>query len=94
VNLSRSNEIRLKRRMGLSLTTASGYGTAHQRLRRTLAAVVEEGGVLCARCGKPIEPGAKWDLDHSDDRRGYLGPSHRACNRNTSSRRRIGSRRW
>jgi hypothetical protein len=25
-------------------------------------------------------PGSSWHLDHADDRRGYLGPAHAACN--------------
>jgi hypothetical protein len=29
----------------------------------------------------------EWDLDHRDDRRGWLGSSHRACNRSTSKSR-------
>ena len=94
MNLSRSEQINLRRRLGLGSTVAKGYGTKHQNLRRALAPVVDAGGALCSRCGKPIEPGEPWDLDHSDDRAGYLGPSHRACNRNTSSRRQPHSRVW
>jgi hypothetical protein len=36
---------------------------------------------MCARCGLPIAAGAEFDLDHTDDRAGYLGVSHRTCNR-------------
>jgi hypothetical protein len=37
--------------------------------------------VTCARCGRRIEPGQQWHLDHHDDRRlGYLGASHASCN--------------
>jgi hypothetical protein len=30
--------------------------------------------------------GAAWDLDHTPDRIGYLGPSHMECNRVAVSR--------
>jgi hypothetical protein len=43
--------------------------------------------VLCARCRRPIIPGTHFDLDHTDDRTGYLGPSHRRCNRSHAGRR-------
>jgi putative intracellular protease/amidase len=41
---------------------------------------VERGQVDCARCDLLILPGGAWALDHTDDRTGYLGPSHEACN--------------
>jgi hypothetical protein len=50
-------------------------------MRERLAPVVATGTVNCARCGEMIEPGAKWELDHKDDGRGWLGPSHAKCNR-------------
>jgi hypothetical protein len=52
--------------------------------------------VTCARCGEPIEPGDAFDLDHTDDRAGYLGASYQACNRGQPARdsgRRV-SREW
>jgi hypothetical protein len=54
------------------------------------------GWQTCARCGLPIAAGAEFDLDHTDDRAGYLGASHQACNRGAPSRdqRRRMSRRW
>lgn len=76
-------------------TTARGYGTRHQKLRRELAAFVRSGGATCAKCGGPIDPSEPWDLDHTDDRRGYNGPAHRACNRATARpQKRITSREW
>ncbi len=39
----------------------------------------------CARCGELIEAGEAFDLDHTDDRAGYLGASHQACNRGAPS---------
>jgi len=63
-------------------TTASGYGSSHQKLRRRWAAVIARGGVTCWRCRLPILPGMAWDLGHDDlDRRIYRGPEHRYCNR-------------
>jgi hypothetical protein len=61
-------------------TTNTRYGLAHQRLRQQWEREVEAGGVRCARCHLPIQPGERWELDHRDDRNGYLGPSHRLCN--------------
>jgi hypothetical protein len=54
-------------------TSQRGYGTAHQAARRHLASLVAAGMVRCARCGALIEVGDAFDLDHSDDRSGYLG---------------------
>jgi hypothetical protein len=59
---------------------SDGYGTAHRAARERWRYLVERGQVACARCGKPILPGSRWHLDHADDRSGYLGPSHAACN--------------
>jgi hypothetical protein len=62
-------------------TTARGYGWMHQQRRKRWALEVATGRVECSRCGVLIDPDAPWDLDHRDDRQGYLGPSHRCCNR-------------
>ena len=81
-------------------TRLRGYGYHHQQLRKRWAKVVEAGDAICARCGKWIEPGTPWDLDHADDdplRRKYLGPSHAKCNRGAARRRDSGrrqSREW
>jgi hypothetical protein len=61
-------------------TSARGYGFRHQRLRARWAPKVAGGKVNCARCGERISPLEVWHLDHTDDRTGYLGPSHEACN--------------
>lgn len=62
-------------------TTRRGYGSSHQRRRKALKADVDAGRTNCSRCGQPIRPGEPWDLDHTPDRRTYLGPSHARCNR-------------
>ncbi len=58
-----------------------GYGYAHKQERKRWVPKVEAGGVLCARCHKPIEAGAPFHLDHDDhDRSAYIGVSHPSCN--------------
>ena len=49
-------------------------------MRARLDRIVQTGTVPCARCGQIIEPSSKWQLDHRDDGRGWLGPSHQKCN--------------
>lgn len=69
--------------VNVASTTERGYGYAHKKLRKEWVALVEQGGVHCARCSKPIEPGSPFDLDHNEDRTGYIGVSCRPCNRAT-----------
>jgi hypothetical protein len=49
--------------------------------KQALAALARSPGQPCARCGMPMYPGMKLDLDHTDDRTGYIGLSHASCNR-------------
>ena len=53
-----------------------GYGSVHKATRERYAALVASGLAVCARCGLSIEPGAPWDLGHTEDRTGYSGPEH------------------
>lgn len=81
---------RLKKRDRTRTTRASakerGYGSDHVRLRRQWAARIRAGELVsCARCATQILPDQAWDLDHRDDRTGYLGPSHARCNRATAA---------
>jgi hypothetical protein len=69
-------------------TTAAGYGNAHQKRRKRVAALVASGMAVCWRCGRRIPPGSLWDLGHDDwDRRIYRGPEHRYCNRSAGARK-------
>jgi hypothetical protein len=63
------------------------YGSRHRQLRARWAPLVDAGLVNCARCSQLIAPGTDWHLDHCDDRRGYLGPSHKRCNIEASNKR-------
>ncbi len=49
-------------------------------MRQRLDPVVQTGTVRCVRCHELIEPNTPWHLDHRDDGRGWLGPSHAKCN--------------
>jgi hypothetical protein len=59
-------------------TTKGGWGNQHQKLRKAL--LPSAYGTPCARCGLPMLPGQKLHLDHNDDRTGWIGFSHAACN--------------
>jgi hypothetical protein len=72
---------------------ARGYTNAHVARRRQLEPLVATGQVSCCRCGQPIHPSQRWHLDHRDDRRGYLGPSHATCNLRAAAEKRNGTRR-
>jgi hypothetical protein len=61
-------------------TTARGLGWTHQRYRKVWDRVVRSGNAVCTRCLEPIAWDAPWDLDHTNDRTGYLGAAHRRCN--------------
>jgi hypothetical protein len=74
----------------LASTSKRGYGTHHQAERKKWVPIVNAGDAVCTRCGRLIVAGTAWDLDHTDDRRGYLGVAHRTCNRGQPSRRRRG----
>jgi hypothetical protein len=54
-------------------------GGSHKTIRRAMLPYAP--GSPCSRCGRPILPGQAIDLDHTDDRSGYLGFSHARCNR-------------
>lgn len=68
-------------------TTERGYNGQHKQERAKWVAKLEAGAeVACARCGEQIKADQAFDLDHTDDRTGYLGPSHTHCNRSVGGR--------
>jgi hypothetical protein len=67
------------------------YGVAHKALRKRLAPVVAGGTVRCARCDELIAQDENWELDHRDDGNGWLGPSHRSCNRSAGWEKMVAS---
>lgn len=74
--------------MGRHLASASqrGYGQAHKQARLEYLARHQPGDP-CSRCGEPMnDPPDLLDLDHTDDRTGYLGLAHRSCNRSSAGR--------
>jgi hypothetical protein len=75
----------MAKRLSQRSTTERGYGPEHQKLRARWAPQVALGEVRCARCRRLIKPNEPWDLDHSEDRSKYLGPSHARCNRATAT---------
>lgn len=57
-----------------------GYGYRHRMIRLNALTLMVDGDP-CARCGEPMHKSDRLDLDHTDDRGGYLGLSHYRCNR-------------
>lgn len=57
-----------------------GYGTKHIKERARWARIIAHTDIPCSRCHEPITSTDEWQLDHNDDRTGYLGPSHKGCN--------------
>lgn len=62
-------------------------GPHKTRRKRALADLARRPGQPCARCGRPMFVTQLLDLDHTDDRTGYLGLSHRSCNRRAGQRK-------
>jgi hypothetical protein len=76
-------------------TTAAGYGSQHQKLRKALLA--KAYGQPCSRCGLPMLPGQALHLDHDDyDRTKWRGFSHAKCNLRAAAKkaRAIQLKRW
>lgn len=63
-------------------STQRGYGKQHRKLRKQWESIVAQGGVLCWRpdCRRPILPGSRWHLGHSDFGGIYMGPECPPCN--------------
>jgi len=58
-------------------TSKRGYGTNHQKIRKSLEPLVASGQATCWRCQQPIHPTQQWDLGHDDlDKTKYQGPEH------------------
>jgi hypothetical protein len=79
-------------------TTERGYGWTHQKARQRAVRDLRDGQP-CPRCGQAMwrSQAKLLDLDHTDDRAGYRGLAHRACNRRAGqavgARQRVGTRR-
>ena len=69
-------------------STQRGYGAAHRGLRAQWQWRIDSGDVvMCADgCGTRIT-GTAWDLGHTADRTGYVGPQVRAHNRSDGGSR-------
>lgn len=78
-------------RKPLPSSTKRGYGQAHRR--KVAAERPLQIGKPCVRCGWPMLKGQAIQLDHTDDRSGYLGWSHQVCNVRASNQRRAAIRR-
>lgn len=63
------------------------YGASHRAMRRHLIANLIDGETRCVRCRRPLTKAMKLHLDHTDDRRGYLGLAHAFCNESAAGRK-------
>lgn len=68
-------------------TTARGYGSQHQAERARLLTLWQPGDA-CVLCTRPMNSSRGLDLAHNEDRTGYKGLAHGACNRATNQGRR------
>jgi hypothetical protein len=66
------------------VSAPGAYAGPHQAIRR--ARLPYAYGRPCPRCGRPMLPGQKLDLGHTDDRAGYSGIEHARCNRAAGAR--------
>ena len=66
-------------------TQDRGYGREHQQLRARLLPLAY--GTDCHLCGEVMLNGQDLHLDHTEDRLGYRGMAHAACNRAEGARR-------
>lgn len=68
-----------------------GYDRKHDKLRKEWKPIVDTGRAECnaERCLMPsrrIKRDEPWDLGHTPDRTGWVGPEHARCNRATGGR--------
>jgi hypothetical protein len=68
-------------------TASRGYSSAHQAERARLLLLWQPGDP-CALCEQPMDSSRGLDLAHNEDRTGWLGLAHQACNRATNQGRR------
>lgn len=73
-----SRKARNARGSGKASPTKRGYGYAHQLLRAEL--LPQAYGKLCHLCDQVMGEGDDLHLDHTEDRSGYRGMTHAACN--------------
>lgn len=69
-------------------TKQRGYSGRHQSTRAEIVAAMEQGTVIrCVTCTSILTPDT-FDLGHTDDRTGYVGPQcANKCNRRDAGRR-------
>jgi hypothetical protein len=68
-------------------TTALGYGWDHQKRRQVVKQLLASQPLPCTRCPDLVYGWQKWHLDHAEDRSGYLGVAHAACNLRAGARK-------
>lgn len=76
---------RYRRGSGKLSATQRGYGVEHQRLRAQL--LPDAINTPCHLCGELMLEDQKLHLDHNEDRTGYRGFAHAACNARDGAKR-------
>jgi hypothetical protein len=67
-------------------TSQRGYGAAHQAPGVASSRSSPRAWRCAPAAGSRFAAGEPFDLDHTDDGAGYLGPSHQRCNRGQGAR--------